>query len=68
MSSLKFLQLVLLALLVCLAGCGGEPYTYTQENELKPGPGIFSGEEGEFQLIKSSREKEGEEKQKPPKD
>ena len=39
--------------LVCLllAGCGGEPYAYQPDNELKPGPGLFSGEDGEFTLI-----------------
>jgi len=36
-----------------LSGCGGEPYTYVPDNELKPGPGLFSGEDGEFTLIGS---------------
>lgn len=40
-------------LLACqlFAGCGGEPFAYQPGNELKPGPGLFSGEDGEFTLI-----------------
>ncbi len=50
-------------LLACLFlyGCGGEPYHYEADHELKPGPGLFSGEDGEFTLIESankSNEKE----------
>lgn len=47
-------------LLACqlLAGCGGEPYQYQPDNELKPGPGLFSGEDGEFNLIGSPRNQE----------
>jgi hypothetical protein len=47
-------------LLVCLllAGCGGEPYAYQPDNELKPGPGLFSGDDGEFTLIGSPRNQE----------
>ena len=44
-----------------LAGCGGEPYTYQPANELKPGPGLFSGEDGEFTLIGSPKKQEGSE-------
>lgn len=42
-------------LLACLllAGCGGEPYAYQPDHELKPGPGLFSGDDGEFNLIGS---------------
>lgn len=39
------------SLLLLSGGCGGEPYAYVPENELKPGPGLFSGEDGEFDLI-----------------
>ncbi len=47
-------------LLACqlLAGCGGEPYQYQPDNELKPGPGLFSGEDGEFTLIGSPKKQE----------
>ena len=53
---------------VCLllAGCGGEPYTYQPDHELKPGPGLFSGEDGEFNLIGSPKEqKDSEPEEKP---
>ncbi len=44
-----------------IAGCGGESYTYTPENELKSGPGLFSGDDGEITLIdKEQKEKEEE--------
>lgn len=36
-----------------LASCGGHPYEYTDSTEIKPGPGLFSGPLGEFQLIKA---------------
>jgi hypothetical protein len=50
-------------LCVCLliAGCGGEPYTYQPDRELKPGPGLFSGKDGEFNLIGSPEEQEEQE-------
>jgi len=53
-------------LLACqlLAGCGGEPYAYQPSNELKPGPGLFSGEDGEFTLIGSPKKQENSEPQK----
>lgn len=46
------------ALCACLflLGCGGgKAYQYEPANELKPGPGILSGEDGEFTLIERSR-------------
>ena len=52
---------ILLSLLLLLGGCGGEPYTYVPENELKPGPGLFSGEDGEFNLINAPVEDKEEE-------
>ncbi|THB73180.1 MAG: hypothetical protein D6B25_15545 [Desulfobulbaceae bacterium] len=44
------------ALCACLffLGCGGKEYQYEPQNELKPGPGLFSREEGEFKLIERS--------------
>jgi len=35
-----------------LAGCATppEPFEYQQSNELKPGPGIFTGEEGVYTI------------------
>lgn len=57
---------ILLSLLLVSGGCGGEPYTYVPENELKPGPGLFSGEDGEFTLIHTPTEEEGELDEQPP--
>lgn len=36
------------AFCICLllAGCGGEEYTYVDDRDLKPGPGLISGEDG----------------------
>ena len=35
-----------------MAGCATppEPFEYQQSNELKPGPGIFTGEEGVYTI------------------
>jgi len=53
----------LLAFSLVLYGCGGSSYTYEPENEIKPGPGLFSGKDGEFTVIGGSKDtKEGKEK------
>jgi hypothetical protein len=48
-------KIVLITVYVIFAasvtGCGGESYTYRSETEEKPGPGLFSGEDGVFTLI-----------------
>lgn len=49
---------VVLACLFFLSHCTGEDYSYTPEHELKPGPGLLSGEDGEFNLIPSGDTKE----------
>lgn len=49
-----------------LAGCGGESYTYQPDHELKPGPGLFSGEDGEFTLIGSPKKQEDSELEEKP--
>ncbi|MDH3231373.1 MAG: hypothetical protein OEN55_16400 [Alphaproteobacteria bacterium] len=45
---------VLLALAVLAAGlvaCSGvEPFANTESHEIPPGPGLLSGEDGEFEL------------------
>ena len=57
----------MLSLVLLSGGCGGESYTYVPENELKPGPGLFSGEDGEFNLSNAPREEEEEESgERPP--
>ena len=35
-------------------GCGGTPYTYVNENEIPPGPGLLTGEDGEATLHSSN--------------
>ena len=46
--------IVILCLMLGLAGCAAapEPYTFKPDNELKPGPGLFSGQEGEFTIFR----------------
>jgi hypothetical protein len=57
------LQIITLIGCLLLYGCGGEPFTYEPDNELKPGPGLFSGEDGEFNLIGSPKDKENKEEE-----
>jgi len=40
-----------------LAACAGgaQPYTYQSENELKPGPGLFTGKEGMWTVVGPSQ-------------
>lgn len=47
-----------MAAYIVLSGCGGEDWSYQTDRELKPGPGVFSGEDGEFNLIGQPKEKE----------
>ncbi len=45
--------LVLVWLSGVLAACSGvQPFAYTEVHELPPGPGLFSGEDGEFVLYR----------------
>lgn len=47
------LPLVLGIVLGILAGCTqGKPLTHVAADEIPPGPGLFSGEEGEFVLFR----------------
>jgi hypothetical protein len=50
-------QAALLGACLLLFGCGGEPYNYKPPNDTKPGPGLFSGEDGEFNIIGAPAEK-----------
>lgn len=47
-------RLVLVTILTgFLAGCAGvEPFEYTEVHEIPPGPGLISGEAGEFELYR----------------
>ena len=47
----RWLALVLLPGM--LAACSGvEPFAYTEVHEIPPGPGLISGETGEFELYR----------------
>jgi hypothetical protein len=35
-----------------LCSCGGTDYAYVDTNEQKTGPGLFSGEDGVFNVVK----------------
>ena len=50
---------LMLWLVLGLAACAvsPEPYEYEPDNELKPGPGLFSGEEGKFTIFRIPEEK-----------
>lgn len=50
------------ALFLCkiLSGCGGEQFTYVPPQEIKPGPGLLSGKNGEFTLVGSQKSEEGD--------
>ena len=52
------------ALLVALSACGNvKPIDYTEPHDIQPGPGLFSGKDGDFVLFgerKSAPESETE--------
>ena len=41
-----------------LVACGGTPFQHTDSKETKPGPGLFSGDDGVFTLYKNEKSKE----------
>lgn len=45
---MKLIASCIPAFCICflLAGCVGEEYTYVDDRDLKPGPGLLSGEDG----------------------
>lgn len=55
---MRFLNRILLAggLMAALLafGCGGKEFVYESDRELKPGPGIFSGPDGEFTIFRTT--------------
>jgi hypothetical protein len=55
MNTLKRLMLLGWVGFWLLAGCATspEPFDYQQNNEMKPGPGIFTGEEGVYTIYGS---------------
>lgn len=44
--------------LVMIAGCNGKSFEYVNENEIPPGPGVFTGEKGEWTIYNSDAKKE----------
>lgn len=36
-----------------LVACGGQPLQYTPVDEVPEGPGLFSGEDGEFTIYRA---------------
>jgi len=57
-------RITALIVFLVLSGCGGESFTYESDHELKPGPGLFSGKDGKFTLVDSSRKNGTEQDQK----
>ena len=51
-SSTKFAAMLLVAALLAVSACGGKPLHTSKwqdtADEIKPGPGLFSGQDGEF--------------------
>jgi hypothetical protein len=45
---MKAASLIAAALAAALAGCGAAPLEYHRADDMKPGPGMISGEKGEF--------------------
>jgi hypothetical protein len=44
--------LILLLAGIGLTACAAEPFDYTPVDEIPPGPGLLSGEEGEFVIYR----------------
>ncbi|AIL12296.1 hypothetical protein IM40_00215 [Candidatus Paracaedimonas acanthamoebae] len=41
---------------LCLSGCSGiKPGTYPEQSDMKKGPGLFTGEQGEFEILSSQK-------------
>lgn len=53
-------RMVVLAVAVCLFPCAcadpPKPFVYESDRELKPGPGLFSGEDGVFTIYGKSED------------
>lgn len=50
-----------ISFLVVLSGCGGQNYEYQDSNDIKPGPGLLSGEDGKFDLLQSDKDNNNKE-------
>lgn len=58
--STHYRQAMVLIACLLISGCGGDAYQYEPPNELKPGPGLFSGEDGEFNIIGEGKKEEAD--------
>ena len=59
--SCRNISIIISMVMIIAVGCGGKSFEYTPPDEMKPGPGVFSGEEGEFTVYDSktaSKQKE----------
>jgi hypothetical protein len=63
MDWMRYLQTGTLIVCLLLCGCGGEPYSYEPNHELKTGPGLFSGEDGEFKILEQKKKEEEQKKE-----
>jgi len=62
----KLMQAGAIGACLLISGCGGTQFNYQPDHDLKPGPGLFSGKTGEFQIIgKPASEKTEEEPVQP---
>ncbi len=50
--------------LLSLVGCGGKSFDYHSGNEIPEGPGVFSGQDGEFTIYDSKTGWLGEKSEK----
>ena len=61
MKAEKGIAIAIIAVAFALSSCGGKSYDYKPQTEIPEGPGVFSGEDGEFTVYDSksaSQEKE----------
>jgi hypothetical protein len=67
LKKLSKIGMSLCLLFVLLHGCSTapEPYIYEPSNELKPGRGLFSGEDGVFTIVSVEAGADDEETEKP---
>jgi hypothetical protein len=56
MSWLAGLGTVALLSLPACSGARYEPFTYTAVGDMRPGPGLFTGQEGEFIVLRREKE------------
>lgn len=49
-------EILALIVFLFLGGCGGQAYEYQDAKEMKAGPGIISGADGKFDLLRSKQD------------